>query len=81
MPKSLLRVVYVVVRDGCVRRHAVIPQRHGALLPLDAHLEVLALSNVLLGRNMISLRLFPDADFEKGAKTTQEERVIDRAMN
>lgn len=47
MPQSLLRVVDVVVRDGGVGRHAVVPESHRAFLPLDADLEVLAEGDVL----------------------------------
>lgn len=47
MPQPLLRVMHVVVRDGRMRRHTVIPERHGSLLPLDSDLEVLTLRDVL----------------------------------
>lgn len=43
-----MRVVDVVVRDGRVRRHAVVPEGDGALFPLDADLEILAQSDVLV---------------------------------
>lgn len=47
MAKALLRVTVVKVRDGSVRRHAIVPQSNRSLLPLDTDLEVLAEGNVL----------------------------------
>ena len=49
MPQSLLRVVDIVVGDGSVCRHSVIPEGDGAFLPPHPNLEVLAICDVLFG--------------------------------
>lgn len=47
MPEPFLRIVHVIVRDGRVGRDAIVPERHGAVVPADTDLEVLALGDVL----------------------------------
>lgn len=47
MAETFLWIMDVEVRDGSMRRHAVIPERDRALLPLDPNLEILAKGNVL----------------------------------
>ena len=47
MAQTFLGVVDVVVRDGGVRRHAVVPKSNRSLLPPQAHLEVLTLRDML----------------------------------
>lgn len=49
VPEALLGVMDVVIGDGGVRGHAVIPQRYCALLPSDPDLEVLPQGYVLRG--------------------------------
>lgn len=45
--QALLGTVDVLIRDGCVRCHAVIPKAHDALFPSDRDPEVLAVLDVL----------------------------------
>lgn len=89
VPQALLRVVHVVVGDGRVRRHPVVPQRHRALLPLDAHLQVLGVRDVLEQQFQEGVRLFvleaddplrePGVDIERllpGRRVHAHHRVL-----
>ena len=38
MPQALIGIVYVVVTDGSMTRDSVVPDAHGAIVPLDADL-------------------------------------------
>lgn len=50
LTQTLTVITHVVVRDGCVRRDAVVPQRHRPVIPLDARLDVLTLGDMLPAR-------------------------------
>lgn len=47
MPKSLLRVVNIIVRDRGVGSNPVVPQCNGAFFPSNTNLEVLAVCYML----------------------------------
>ncbi len=47
MAQTFLGVVDVVVRDGGVRRHTVVPKSNRSLFPPQTYLEVLTLRDVL----------------------------------
>lgn len=40
MPQTLFRLVHIIVRNGRVRRDAIVPDSDGAVVPLDADLQV-----------------------------------------
>jgi hypothetical protein len=54
MAQTLLRVVHIVVVDGSVSRHSVVPQGDRAFFPADAGLKVVALGDVLRGGVSVS---------------------------
>ena len=40
MAQSFIRIMHVVIADGGVARHSVVPDTHGTIVPFDAHLQV-----------------------------------------
>lgn len=47
LAQALALIAHIIVRDGRVRRDAVVPQRDRPVVPLDSSLDVLALGDML----------------------------------
>ena len=48
MSQALFRIVHVVIADGGVACHSVVPDAHGAIIPFDADLQISRNGDVLL---------------------------------
>jgi hypothetical protein len=47
MPQPLLLSINIIITNRRMRRNAIIPQADGLIIPLNPHLDILALGDVL----------------------------------